>query len=125
VNSQFRSFDYMPRLAKWLHDGIEVPHEELPLDQIADIPHAVWWVDNFGNCKTTILPEEIGFEPGKVIKSEIGDLTCYFRLKDVPNDEPGLIIGSSGYGSQRFLEVVVQGKSAAERFGIKTGMNLL
>ncbi|MCX7996901.1 MAG: SAM-dependent chlorinase/fluorinase [Patescibacteria group bacterium] len=125
VKSQFRSFDYMPRLAKWLYEGIHVKADILPLDQIEDAPLAVWWVDNFGNCKTTILPEEIDFKPGKKVKTTVGQLYCYARLKDVPNDEPALIIGSSGFGQKRFLEVVIQGKSAAERFGLSSGSVLI
>jgi hypothetical protein len=125
VKTQFRSFDYMPRLAKWLWDGIEVPVEEYSLDEIPETPKAIWWVDNFGNCKTTMLPEEIGFEPGKKIQTSVGELTCYARLKDVPNDEPALIIGSSGLGHKRFLELVVQGKSAAARFNVESGHVLI
>ncbi len=125
VKSQFRSYDYMPRLAKWLWDNVELPYEEYPMDQIPDAPKAVWWVDNFGNCKTTILPEEIGFEAGKKIQTAIGEMTCYNRLKDVPNDEPALIVGSSGFGMKRFLEVVVQGKSAAAKYGLTSGSVLI
>jgi len=121
VKSQFRSFDYMPRLAKWLFDGFSIPHEDYTASNIADIPHAVWWVDSFGNCKTTILPEEVGHEPGKTLKTKIGDLVCYERLKDVPNDQPGFIIGSSGFGMKRFLEITVQGKNASKIFGISSG----
>lgn len=125
VKSQFRSFDYMPRLAKWLWDGEDVPADVFPMDQIPDAPHAVWWVDNFGNCKTTMLPEEVGFEHGKKVQTKIGELTCYARLKDVPNDEEALIVGSSGFGQKRFLEVVIQGKSAADKFGLSSGSVLI
>ena len=121
VKTQFRSFDYMPRLAKWLWDGVELPYEEYAMDQIPDAPKAVWWIDNFGNCKTTILPEEIGFERDKKIQTKFGEFTCYNRLKDVPNDEHALIVGSSGFGHQRFIELIVQGKSAAAKFGLTTG----
>lgn len=119
--TQFRSFDYMPRLAKWVKDGVSVPFEEYPVEQIVDAPKAVWWVDNFGNCKTTILPEEIGFEPGKQLESTVGTLQCYERLKDVPNDETALIIGSSGFQEKRFLEVVIQGKKASETLVLQSG----
>lgn len=121
VKSQFRSYDYMPRLAKWLFDGVTVPAEDYSFDNIADAPKAIWWVDNFGNCKTTMFPEEIGHEPGKKLQSKIGELTCYERLKDLGNDEAGLIIGSSGLEERRFLELVVQGKSAAKHFNVSAG----
>ncbi len=124
VKSQFRSYDYMPRLAKWLFDGIKVPSETYPMSNIAEAPKAVWWVDNFGNCKTTILPEEVGHEAGKVLQTKIGEVKCFERLKDIPNDEAGLIIGSSGLGNKRFLELNVQGKSAAEKFNLSAGTEL-
>src|SRR6185312_4672466 len=68
--SQFRSFDYVPRLAKWLLDGVDVPTEVYPLENIEDVPQAVWWVDNFGNCKLSVVAEDIGHEQGKIIKTK-------------------------------------------------------
>ena len=124
VKSQFRSFDYMPRLAKWLIDGINVPNEKYPVSNIADIPKSIWLVDGFGNCKTTILPQEVRHTPGKTIKTKIGNLMCYERLKDVPDGKLGLIIGSSGFGLKRLLEIVVQGKSAAQRFKLTVGSEI-
>jgi len=124
VKSQFRSFEYMPRLAKWLTDKVNVPHKKYSLGNIINIPKAVWLVDGFGNCKTTILPDEVKHSLRKILKTKIGNLTCYDRLKDVPDGKPGLIIGSSGFGLKRFLEVVVQGKSAAEKFKLRAGSEL-
>lgn len=124
AKSQFRSYDYLPRLAKWVKDGIEVPHEEYSFDNIADASKTVWLVDNFGNCKTTVLPEEIGHEAGKMIQTKFGEIPCYTHLRDVPNDQPGITIGSAGLGSKRFLEIVVQGKSAAKQFNISSGSEI-
>ncbi len=124
IITQFRSFEYLPFLAKWVHDKEEVPSEEMSLSEIPEAPKTVWWVDNFGNSKTTMLPEEIGFEPGKKIKLKVGEFTCYNRLKDVPNGELGLIVGSSGYQNKRFLEIVVQGKSAANELELHSGVEL-
>ncbi|SRR5258708_3170865 len=124
INSQFRSFEYMPRLAKWISEEIDIPHEKYDVNNIVAIPKVVWLVDGFGNCKTTIFPEEVGHEAKKLMQTKIGDLICYERLKDVPNGEPGLIIGSAGFGQKRLLEVVVQGKSAAQRFNITSGTEL-
>ncbi|HSW97766.1 MAG TPA: SAM hydroxide adenosyltransferase [Candidatus Saccharimonadales bacterium] len=124
VRTQFRSYEYMPRVAKWVSDGLTIPSEKYPLENIADIPKAVWLVDGFGNCKTTILPEEVGHEAGKMLKTKIGEFMCYERLKDVPNGEPAIIVGSSGFGKKRFLEVVVQGKSAAEKFNLVSGSEI-
>lgn len=124
ILTQFRSFEYLPWMAKWVYDGEDVPAEEMSLDEIPETPKTVWWVDNFGNSKTTILPEEIGFEAGKKIKTKVGEFTCYNRLKDVPNGEIGLIIGSSGYQNKRFLEIDIQGKSAAKELGLHSGIEL-
>lgn len=125
AKSQFRSYDYMPRLAKWIEDGLDVPHEKYSIDEVEDAPKAVWWVDNFGNCKTTLLPEDVGFEPGKIIKAKFGDIKCFTQLRDVPVGEAALTTGSSGLGNKRFLEVVVQGKSAAEHFNLTVGSEII
>ncbi len=131
-NTQFRSFEFVPRAAKWIFNGIDLPVEKMRIEQVPDIPKCVWWVDSFGqniyggNCKTTILPEEVEFESGKEIKlKKVGQIKCYERLKDVPNNEQGLIIGSSGILNKRFLEVVIQGNNASEKFHLNTGDVLL
>ncbi len=121
VHTQFRSYDFLPRVAHWLKEGKDLPSTDYPLENIPDIPKAIWFIDNFGNCKTTLFADDILFSPGKIVATTIGELTCYNRLKDVPNEEAGLIIGSSGYGENRFLEVVAQGKSAAKRFNVTVG----
>ncbi|HLB60922.1 MAG TPA: SAM hydroxide adenosyltransferase [Patescibacteria group bacterium] len=124
VDSQFRSYEFVPRVAKWLMNGVELPHEKYAIEKIADAPQAIWWVDNFGNSVTTVMPEDIGLKPGKKIKTKFGTLTCYDRLKDVPNNEGALIIGSWGIDNRRWVSLVIQGKSAAKEYGIKTGMEL-
>lgn len=123
--TQFRSYEFLPRVAKWFMNGVEIPYVTHPLTDFLPAPVAVWYIDNFGNCKTTVWAEEIGHVDGKKIKTTWGEIMCYDRLKDVPNGEPGIIIGSSGYRNHRFIEIVVQGKSAAERFDIKVGDKLL
>jgi hypothetical protein len=124
VHTQFRSYDFLPRVANWLKEGKDLPSTDYPLENIPDVPKAVWFVDNFGNCKTTLFADDILFSAGKRITTAVGELTCYNRLKDVPNGESGLIIGSSGYGENRFLEVVSQGQSAAKHFELKVGSPL-
>src|SRR3972149_3761352 len=66
----------------------------------------------------------IVFAPGKNLKTKLGEFTCYERLKDVPNGQPALIIGSWGIRDQRFVALVVQGKSAQKEFGLKPGTPL-
>lgn len=125
VLSQFRSYDYMPRLAKWIIDGEKIPHESYLMSNISEPPRAIWWVDNFGNCKTTLFPEDVDHHSGKKFRTRFGAIDCYQRLKDVPNGEAGFVIGSSGLSEKRFLELVVQGKSAAQRFNLKAGDTIL
>lgn len=164
IHTQFRSFEFVPRVAAWISQGIEIPSEKYALTNVPDAPNAIWWIDNFGNIKTTLLPEDVSFEPGKIISlqtslrgaelskdsatkqsdqqeqsneitfapylREGGDpsntvkLTCYNRLKDVPEKEPALIIGSSGLGANRFLEIIVQGISAQNHFQLKSGQEI-
>jgi hypothetical protein len=122
VNTQFRSFEFLPRVAKWVLDNEPVPADDLLASDILECPNAVFFVDNFGNLKTTVLPEEVGFEPGKEIAFKgFGTLKCYSRLKDLPNGEAGLVIGSSGLKEKRLLEIMVQGSSAKEKFGAGVG----
>jgi len=124
VLTQFRSYEYMPLVAKWLMSGEEVPHEKMELSEVPDVGKCIWYVDSFGNCKTTILPEEIGFESGKVLQTKVGELTCYNRLKDVPDGAKGMTIGSSGYKQKRFCEVTVQGQRAATVLSLAPGTAL-
>jgi hypothetical protein len=124
TNTQFRSFEFLPRVAKWFTDGTALPSEKHMLSDFLTAPLAVWYVDNFGNCKTTAWVSDIGHEPGKKVKTQFGEIMCYERLKDVPNGEPGLTIGSSGHDSRRFIELVVQGKSAADHFDVHVGTPL-
>ena len=122
TRTQFRSYEFAPRLAQWLLHEHNLPWLTCPYEIPSSLPsRKVWWVDNFGNVKTTALPNEIGWRNGEVIHSTKGDVCCYNGLKDVPNLEAGLVIGSSGYGQQRFVELVVKGDSAARRFGLAVG----
>ncbi len=122
ATSQFRSFDYLPRLAKIAWDKHDVPAEKMSFSEIVDAPIGVWWIDSFGNCKTTLLAKDVDFEHAakRSITLHGVDLTatCYRQLRDVPDGETGLILGSSGYGQHRFLELVIQGTSAAKQYHI-------
>jgi hypothetical protein len=122
VTTQFRSFEFLPRVAKWVFDGQTVPTDDLLISDVIDCPNSVFFADNFGNLKTTILPLEIGFEEGKELNLKIfGKVKCYDRLKDLPNGETGLIIGSSGLKDRRFLEIMTQGESTKNKFNTNIG----
>ncbi len=125
INTQFRSFDYLPRLAAHIMAGEQLPKTDT-FTQVPLIPNAVCWVDSFGNLKTNILPEEVNFEVGKNVIVRVGPnkqlrLPCYNRLKDIPDNTVAFTIGSSGMGEKRFLEIMQQGKSAAYALGMGSG----
>jgi len=122
--TQFRSFDYEPRLAKWIYDGIAIPATEHNLDEIPATGGKVWLIDNFGNAKTTLVPSELKLEAGKTYKTSLGDIPYYDRLKDVPDGELAIIQGSSGLGDKRFLEVTIQGKDVGVAFNLKVGSEI-
>jgi hypothetical protein len=114
--SQFRSFDFLPRVAHWLHGGGEVVTELLNLDEVNDAGNRVWTIDNFGNAKTTICSREVVGKES--IETVFGTLPVVRSLKDVPDGTVAVTVGSSGIGQCRFLEIVVQGKRAASVVGL-------
>jgi hypothetical protein len=124
VKSQFRSYEYLPFLAAWVKAGEQIPSEKLDMNDVPDVPQAVWFVDSFGNCKTTLLPDEVGFVAGEKMKTKVGEFTCFNRLKDVPSGEAGMTIGSSGFGNTRLIEVTINGRRASDEFGLKSGTEL-
>lgn len=123
INSQFRSFDYLPRVAHYLWDFDEKIGEEMLIEEFDEAPATVWWVDNFGNCKTTLTVDDLGSRNELV--TNYGTLKFYKQLKDVPDGEVAVIEGSSGFGKDRFLELVVQGDWADQRLGLRPGDILL
>ena len=124
INTQFRSYDFLPRVAALILQNKDVPFTEYGIDSFSDLPLAVWWVDNFGNCKITLLLSEINIGTDNKVATEIGDLTYYSRLKDVPDKAVALITGSSGLGDNRFSEIVVQGESASVFLGLSSGAEI-
>lgn len=121
LNTQFRSYDFLPRAAAYVMKHHSAPGESHSISEVPGAPRAVWWIDNFGNCKTTLLPKEVDYKSIDALDTLWGTFKCYKRLKDVPDGEPGIVVGSSGIEKDRFLEIVVQGGSAADSFGIKSG----
>lgn len=122
--TQFRSFDFSPRAARALFEDDELPADDYDVAKLPDAPAAAWWVDNFGNIKTTLLKDDLEIVDGKV-KTVFGELPFVERLRDVADGEPAVTIGSSGLGDKRFLEIVMQGKPAAEHFGVESGSLVL
>jgi len=125
IETQFRSFNFVPRVAQFIANyRKDLPGETYSFDNVADVPKVIWWIDNFGNCKTALTKEDVDWQAGETIALMGREFTMYDRLKDVPDDEVACIIGSSGLGEKRFLELVVQGKSAAKELGAVVGQEL-
>lgn len=118
TNSQFRSYEYLPRVTAFIFKHKEIKSRKIEINTIPDAPNAIWWVDNFGNCKTTILSEEL---ENKYLGAKIKNLKYFSKLKDVPNKKPALITGSSGLENKRFLEIVIQGGNASNYFNLHSG----
>lgn len=124
IKSQFRSFDFLPRLAAWVLEKKKIPAEKYSLEEIADMGNCVWFIDNFGNIKTTLLKNELNIIDNIAklkIKRKTHKFNFYERLKDLPNNGIGLTVGSSGLGNERFLEIILRGGNAAKKLGIKEG----
>jgi hypothetical protein len=121
--SQFRSYDFTPRLAKWLMDNVEVPSTKVGLEEIEDIDSCIWYVDAFGNCKTTMISKEISVKSGEQVNTNLGEFTYYARLKDLPKGTTALYAGSSGINQTRFVEIAtqMQAGSAAKTLGVGVG----
>ncbi len=120
ANTQFRSLEFLPRAAHFLAIAGELPNTPAPISEFPDAPSAVWWVDNFGNAKTTLASSDVIVE-SDAIETRFGKLPFYAQLKDVKDGELAVTEGSSGIGNKRFLELVVQGGSVAELHGLASG----
>lgn len=119
INTQFRSFEFVPRVASWIIHKFKLPTTTLTLEEIPTIDPSIWFIDNFGNCKTTILSTDI--ESIKSLSAKL-TLTVYDRLKDVPDQSLGIVSGSSGVNSHRFIEIVCQGGNASQSKELQIGL---
>jgi len=119
AKTQFRSYDFLPRAAKFLVRGKKLQGVRLHMGDIPDVPPAIWWIDNFGNCKTTLLHRDIKDQVN--FSAKFNKLPYFAGLKDVPDKTPAIISGSSGIGKKRFLEIVVQGGNAEKKFNLCVG----
>jgi hypothetical protein len=126
-NTQFRSLEFLPLVAYWVWQGRSVPSTKQSLKELPSAFGQAWFIDNFGNVKTTLTKKDVDFTEGKQVTLSNGEVaTCYTRLADVPSGATALTIGSSGYGNDRFLEVVIgQTGRASERLGLAVGSPIL
>ncbi len=116
--TQFRSFDFIPRAGVFLLQGGHLPSTVYELTNIPELPKAVWHIDNFGNCKTTLQKSD---DKSQITDTRFGDLPYYEQLKDLPDQTAGLVSGSSGLGSTRFLELMIQRGNFARTHHISIG----
>ena len=119
--TQFRSFDFLPRIAHWIWSGGNVVCDVLDLGDMSEPGHRIWWVDNFGNCKTTMLRSDLIFRGDDMVKTVYGEFCFFERLKDVPDGKIAIVQGSSGVSGKRFLEIVMQGGNCAEQLSAMVG----
>ncbi len=122
INTQFRSFNFLPYIGKFLFKYKKIISKNLDIKEILSVPAAVWAIDNFGNCKTTIFEKEIVKKQKIDIKIE--NLSFYSKLKDVPDNTAAIIAGSSGMKNNRFLEIVIQGGNAAKQLNLSIGKKI-
>ncbi len=120
--TQFRSFHFLPVVAKAIWDMRSIPHESWSIARFPDLSSVIWWIDSFGNAKTNLLSEEISNH--RTLSTTQGPFPIYHRLKDVPTGQDACVTGSSGLESHRFLELVGQGFSLAKEYDLTTGTKL-
>lgn len=119
--TQFRSFEFEPRVASWVWERKEVPSKDLEIRGEHENGQ-IWLIDNFGNCKTTLLASEI--KNKEFIETKIGKLKIYDCLSQLPNDETGLVLGSSGLEKDKFVEIIIQSGRACDVYNLKIGDNI-
>lgn len=126
INTQFRSYEYAPKLAKLVKDSVVFPSKKLEIHENQKLKKGkVWYIDSFGNCKTTLLKEELSISADGFVKTRWGEIKFYEKLKDVENDNLGIYIGSSGIDKKRFVEITIQGGNASSGIGINIGDSVL
>ena len=124
THTQFRSLEYVPRLVRWLWSKRNVPSTLIEIDE-DEFDGKIWLSDIFKNLKivsTSAHIEKVKTEEQIVINGEV--YKFYLRLADVPKDEIGIIIGSSGYRNGedfRWLELAKQGGEAGTALKLGVG----
>lgn len=117
--TQFRSFDYLPFASYVLKKRGALPGKT---EKVADLPKEfsgrIWKIDNFGNMKTDITAGETD---GQTVYSKWGNLKIYRSMKDAPLGETCAVVGSSGLGDKRFIEIIRRGENCAEALFARAG----
>lgn len=116
VDTQFRSLYFLPIAASEIVKGTKLPSKIW--QAVPEVPKCILFVDHFGNAKTSLTRKDLGaVQYGDmirmVIKGKKIDVVFKKRLKDVAIGQPALVEGSSEINGHKFLELMVNGGSAA------------
>lgn len=111
ATSQFRSFDFVPRIAAFIYTGHTAPSTHYSLDTTPALPAAIWHIDSFGNCKTTIASDDDRISTTTITR--FGTFPHVKKLRDVPDSTIALVTGSSGIHDIRCIEIMMQRGHAA------------
>lgn len=125
VDTQFRSYEYAPKLAKLIFEKIDFPVKEFSPENTDYGENIVWFIDSFGNCKTSLLESDLAVDETGFVTTKFGRIKFYPKLKDLPDHELGVYLGSSGIGDKRFVEISIQGGNAADKLGINIGDSVI
>lgn len=109
--TQFRSFDFTPRAGAYIMLGNDLPTTPHDLSLIPVLPKAIWHIDNFGNCKTTLTKDGINLGGNTITR--FGELPYFEQLRNIPDGAHALVHGSSGLKDTRFIELMAQRSSFA------------
>ncbi|HLZ52964.1 MAG TPA: SAM-dependent chlorinase/fluorinase [Verrucomicrobiae bacterium] len=110
------------QLGKELKDFVRLPWPK-PTEQRGEVHGEIIYIDRFGNAITNIGTELIaGGLQGLCEVTGKRKVRCVLApfYGAVPANSPVAVIGSSG-----FLEIAVNGGSAAKRFGLDTGTTVI
>ncbi len=117
--TQFRSFDFLPRAGAFILKGNALPTTPHDLSLIPELPKAIWHIDNFGNCKTTLTTEDVRLDD--ITSTRFGELPYFEQLRNVPDGAHALVHGSSGINDTRFIELMAQCSNFARIHNAKIG----
>lgn len=125
IETQFRSLEFVPMVAKWIKYGKKVPSvNESGYEYLPDMPAGIVLLnDKFGNQKLSCTFEEMEREIGKGRVFRFDKERIFPRLNNAPCDGFLSIIerGSSGFGENRLAEIDINGGNAAEKSKLRIG----
>lgn len=119
-NTQFRSFEFLPRVAAWIsEESFEIPQKRYNISEIPDIWNRIWHIDNFGNCKTSIIASE--FKKEDLSDPRFENIAFKKYLKQVDSGELAFVEGSSWFDLDRFIEIVKNWGDAGDTLNLYIG----